>query len=326
MTTLVTGATGHVGTALVQALLQEKRRVRVFVRDHGHLLDGLAVERVEGDIRAPEDVRRAVEGAQVVYHLAAHISIVRGEERLIEACNVAGVKNVVRACLDAGVRRLVHFSSIHAFSGRPVDGLVDERRPLVNPWDIVPAYDRSKALGEREVQAGVLRGLDAVIVNPTAVLGPPDHRPSAMGQVLLDIYRRRLVGLVGGGFNFVDVRDVVAGAMAAEARGRRGHRYLLSGHWMSVQKLAGIVQAVTGVKAPWFVCPMWLARATAPFAEAYADVAKKPARFTSSALHALRNHRQISSQKAQEELGYRARPTRETVADTFDWFREAKVI
>lgn len=326
MITLVTGATGHIGMALVQALLQDKRHVRVIVRDHGHLLDGLDVERVQGDIRAPEVVRRAVEGVEVVYHLAAHISIVRGEEGLIEECNVAGVRNVVRACLDAGVRRLVHFSSIHALSERPAAGLVDEGRPLVNPWDIVPAYDRSKALGERAVQAGLLRGLDAVIVNPTAVLGPPDHRPSAMGQVLLDIYRRQLVGLVGGGFNFVDVRDVVAGAMAAEARGRSGHRYLLSGHWLSIQELAGIVQEVTGVKAPWFVCPMWLARATAPLAEAYADVVKQPARFTSTALHALRNHRRISNRKAQEELGYRARPTKETVADTFDWFRAAKVI
>jgi len=119
---------------------------------------------------------------------------------------------------------------------------------------------------------------------------------------------------------------VVAGAMAAEARGRTGHHYLLSGYWLSVEQLARIVEEVTGVKAPRFVCPMWLARAAAPFAEAYASALNVPAKFTGTALHALRNHKIISSQKAQDELGYRARSTRETISDMFDWFREAKII
>jgi dihydroflavonol-4-reductase len=326
MTTLVTGATGHIGVNLLRALMREGRKVRAFVRSDVHWLDGLDVEIVRGDIRDAEAVRKAVRGAEVVYHLAAHISIIRGEAHVVRECNIQGPRNVVGACLDAGVRRLVHFSSIHALSVLPRGATVDETRALNSDLDPVPHYDRSKSMGEREVRAGIERGLDVVTVNPTGVIGPYDYRPSAMGSVLLDLYHRRLPSLVDGGYNFVDVRDVVAGAMAAEARGRKGERYLLSGHWVSTPQIGAIVEEVTGKRAPRFVCPMWLARTAAPFAELYAKAAGRPPLFTSAALHALRNHREISHKKATDELGYAPRPTRETIADTFEWFRDAKVI
>jgi dihydroflavonol-4-reductase len=326
MTTLVTGATGHIGVNLVRELLRRGRKVRAFVRNGQHCLDGLDIEVVTGDVRDAEAVRRAVRGAETVFHLAAHISIIKGEAHTVRECNVEGPKNVVAACLGEGVKRLVHFSSIHALSVFPRDGVVDETRPLTHDGEGVPDYDRSKAMGEREIAAGVERGLDVVTVNPTAVVGPFDHRPSAFGAVLLDLYHRRLPSLVNGGFNWVDVRDVVAGALAAEARGRKGERYLLAGAWRSIPEIAKMVHEETGRAPPLFVCPMWLARSAAPFAEIYAKAMKRPPLFTSAALHALRNHRHISHKKASDELGYAPRPTRETITDTFAWFREAKVI
>lgn len=326
MTTLVTGATGHVGVNLVRELLREGRKVRVFMRTDVHYLDGLDVEIMRGDVRDADAVKKAVRGADVVYHLAAHISITRGEAHIVRGCNIEGPRNIVRACLDEEVRRLVHFSSIHALSVFPRDGVVDETRALASDQEGVPHYDRSKAMGEREIKLGLERGLDVVTVNPTAVVGPHDHRPSAMGAVLLDLYHGRLPSLIDGGFDWVDVRDVVSGAMAAEARGRKGERYLLSGRWLSVRDLAGLVEEVTGKRAPRLVCPMWVARAAAPFAEAFAAALGKQPLFTSAALHALRNHRHISSKKAGDELGYSSRPTRDTVTDTLAWFREAKVI
>ena len=326
MTTLVTGATGHIGVNLVRELLREGRKVRAFVRNGGHCLNGLDVEIVTGDVRDAEAVRRAARGAETVFHLAAHISIIKGEAQTVKECNIQGPRNVVGACLAEGIKKLVHFSSIHALSVLPRNGVVDETRPLTHDGEGVPDYDRSKALGEKEIAAGVEQGLHVVTVNPTGVIGPFDHRPSAMGAVLLNLYHRRVPSLVNGGFNFVDVRDVVAGALAAEARGRKGERYLLSGHWQSVPALANIVHEVTGKRPPVFVCPMWLARSAAPFAEVYAKAVGRPPLFTSAALHALRNHRHISHKKATEELGYAPRPTPETIADTFAWFREAKVI
>jgi len=173
------------------------------------------------------------------------------------------------------------------------------------------------------VLAGLDRGLDAVIVNPTAILGPNDFGPSAMGRVLLDLYHRRLPALVGGGFDWVDVRDVVSGAMAAAAKAPRGERYLLSGEHRSVRDLAALVGDITGVRPPRLVSPMWLARVGAPFATTFARVAGRQPLFTSHSLHALRNHQLVSHDKATRELGYRPRPLVETLTAAYDWFRQA---
>ena len=304
----------------MRELIRRRRPCRALVHHNMRPIEGLPVERVSGDVMDPVSLERAFQGAEVVYHLAARISLIGGQDGLVHDTNVVGTRNVVAACLAAGVRRLVHFSSIHAFQQRPFDEPLDETRE--KSGDEAPAYDRSKALAEREVLAGVERGLDAVIVNPTGVLGPFDFEPSAMGQVLLDLHHRRLAGLVAGGFNWVDVRDVINGALAAEARGRTGQNYLLGGHWVSVVEVAETVRQVTGVAPPWFVSPMWLARVGAPFAVAFAKVRGTRPLFTSDSLAALRSNRAISFEKATRELGYSPRPFRETIQDSFAWFRE----
>jgi dihydroflavonol-4-reductase len=322
MITLVTGATGHIGLNLVRALLQQGRRVRALAHQNVNvtLLDGLDIERVQGNVLDPRSVRRAMEGVEVVYHLAALVSILQRDAPALARLNILGPRHIVAACIDAKVKRLVHFSSIHALSHLPADGCVDETRALVTDAQDVPPYDRSKAAGEREVQAGVARGLDAVIVNPTGVLGPYDYRPSAMGTALLEMRRGTLPAIVDGGFDFVDARDVSAGAIAAETKGRTGHRYLLSGRWISIKDIAMIVRSVTGAPLPRFTCPFWVARAAAPFIEAYANVRRQDARFTRASLHSLRCHRWISNEKAAKELDYQSRPLERTIADTLGWF------
>jgi dihydroflavonol-4-reductase len=231
------------------------------------------------------------------------------------------VRNVVSACLTTKVRRLLHFSSIHAFDAVPLDAAIDETRPLAPSTKKVMTYDRSKADGEREIIAGIERGLDAVVVNPTAVLGPFDFRPSPMGRVLLDLHFRRLPALVAGGFDWVDVRDVVDGAISASERGKRGDKFLLSGTHKPIAELAQMVESLTGTRAPRFVSPMWLARAGAPFAAAYSRAFGKEPLFTPESLHALRHHQQVSHAKATRELGYTSRPLEDTLRDTFAWFR-----
>lgn len=322
MNVTVTGATGHVGANLCRALVAAGHRVRALVHAGLRGLDGVPVEPVKGGLGDPAALVRAFSGSDLVYHLAARISIAPGDEHLVHAVNVDGTRNVVAACLEARVPRLIHFSSIHALSSHPTDRPIDETRALADGARL-PAYDRSKAAAEREVQAGVARGLDAVVCNPTAILGPHDYGPSPMGRVLLDLYHRRLPALVDGGFDWVDVRDVVAGAMAAAERGRRGERYLLSGARKSVRELAALVEELTGARAPRFVSPMWLARVGAPFATVAARVAGKEPLFTSQSLHALRNHLDVRHDKAARELGYSSRPLRETLSDTFRWLDEA---
>jgi len=326
MTIVVTGAAGHVGGNLVRALLARGSHVRALVHRDRRTLEGLDVETVEGDLGDPASLCQAFHGAEVVYHTAARISISMDEWPLLEQVNVVGTRNVVEACLECGVHRLVHFSSIHAYEQEPLDAPLDESRPRVCSPGCAP-YDRSKAAGEEEVRVGIERGLDAVILNPTAILGPYDFRPSHQGEAVLSIANGSLPALVEGGFDWVDVRDIVAAAMRAEERAPKGAQYLLSGHWVSVCEMAATIEGITGARTPGFVCPIWLAFLGVPFAAAWAWLTGKRALYTSASLRALRSSNQaISHERATRELGYQPRPFRETIRDTLSWFAEAGLL
>jgi dihydroflavonol-4-reductase len=320
MTAVVTGAAGHVGANLVRTLLADGVAVRAMVRGDTRAIDGLPVEIVRGDVLDPATLRAAFEGAEVVFHLASVITVAGDPRGVVRRTNVEGAGNVAAACRAAGVRRLVHFSSIHAFDARPRDGVIDESRDRTDETSDQPVYDRTKAAGEREILAAVERGLDAVIVNPTAVLGPFDYKPSRMGRVLRRLANGRMPALVGGGFDWVDARDVCAGALAAAERGRTGERYLLSGRWTTFTELAQVVSACSGTPLPRFTSPMWLARLGAPFVGAFSKPTGAEPLYTSESLHALRNHRHISGARARAELGYAPRPLEQTIADTLAWF------
>ena len=325
MITAVTGASGHIGGNLVRALLEEGRSVRCLVRDDLRALAGLPVETVAGDIFSPEALARLFDGADTVFHLAGRISIVGAEGGLVERTNVTGVRGVVEACLQAGVRRLVHVSSIHAFSTHPNDRLLDETRELaLGPEHMT--YDRSKARGQLEVLAGVKRGLDAVIVNPGAVVGPCDFKPSRMGEVFLDIYHRRLPALLDGGYNWVDARDVVRGALAAERQGRTGECYLLTGHWVHICEVSALIGQLTGRRTPQAATPLWLAMAASYVAQALGRLQGRTPKFTPGAVRSIQMHRYISHAKATRELGYQPRPFEDTVRDTLAWFAEAGML
>ena len=280
---------------------------------------------VEGDISDPPALRALMEGAETVFHLAGRISIVGSEGGLVEKTNVGGVRNVIRACREARVRRLVHCSSIHAFDANPNDQIVDETRTLaLGPGHA--AYDRSKALGQQAVLDAVKAGLDAVIINPGAVVGPCDFKPSRMGAVFLDIYHRRLPMLIDGGYNWVDARDVAQGALAAEKKGRPGEAYLLTGHWVHICEVSRTISRLSGRKTPQIAVPIWLAAAASWFSLGWGRVRGTMPKFTPAAIEAIQSHRYISHEKATRELGYTPRPFEETVRDTLEWFRQAGML
>lgn len=322
MTVLVTGASGHIGGVLVRAMNAQQRRPRVLVRNDTDAIEGLDVERVNGDVLAPDTLETAMRGVDVVYHLAARISIDGDRDGKVFETNALGTRNVVEACLKSGVKRLIHFSSIHALEAAPLDSDLDESRPFADGPG-APAYDKSKAAGEREVLEGVSKGLDAVILNPTGVIGPYDFKISQMGQVFLDLAHRRLIALVNGGFDWVDVRDVAETALRAEHLGKSGERYLLSGHWASIRELAEAAQEATGIPAPRMTSPLWLARMAAPFAMQYSRMLGKNPKLTPDSVSILRCGKNIRCDKAKCNLGHSARPLRETVHDIYAWFRSA---
>lgn len=323
MTVVVTGANGLVGANLVRTLLEEGRSVRALVYKDRRALEGLEIEEITGDVSDLDSLCRAFEGAVVVYHLAAYVSIHMYEWPICRAVNLIGTRNVVDACLQTGVRRLIHCSSLAAFEQKPLGVPVDETRGLIAVESQEhPPYDRSKAGGEIEVRKGIAKGLDAVIVNPTAIVGPYDFRPSHFGKGIMDFLNRRIPAGIAGGVDFVDVRDVVIGATRAEKMAPSGEQYLLSGHWHSITELFKMMAEISGVAGPRLQIPMWLARLVLPFVPYYDKLRGNTPRLTRATLLELQSNKNQNHEKATRELDYHPRPLYETLADTINWFRK----
>ncbi len=321
MVVVITGASGHLGANLVRALLENGRHVRALVHKDRRALTGLDVETVAGDICEPDSLYRAFNGAETVYHLAANISLMMNDWTLVKKVNVDGTQNVIDACVKCKVKKLIYFSSIHAIEAAPDDTVINETCSLAESKDC-PPYDLSKAAGERLIRSAVDRGLNAVIVNPTAIVGPYDYQPSHFGSVLTAIANRKLPALIKGGYDWVDARDVARGAMDAEAKAPAGAKYLLSGHYVSVSDVAAMIETITGSPTPQFITPMWLAQASAPIVTCFNRVLRRRQYFTRVSLRALRSNRYISHEKATRELGYNPRPFRDSLVDTLRWFQK----
>jgi dihydroflavonol-4-reductase len=326
MIVAVTGANGHMGANLVRALLKENATVRALVNTKRKSLEGLDIRMVQADIRVPYSIHDAFKGVDIVFHLAAIISLSMDGWPALEAVNVVGTRNVVNACLKCGVQRLVHFSSIHAIDQTPLNRPVDEKRPLIDS-QTCPPYDRSKAAAEREVREGIEQGLDAVILNPTAIIGPNDNQPSHLGAVLLALAQGKMPALVEGGFDWVDARDVATASIEAGKKAPTGAKYLLSGHYASITDLAAIIEDITGVPKPRMVFPAWLASTGAPIITTFNQLTKNRPLYTRASVRALSNcNPDISHERATRELDYQPRPLRETIADTLAWFQENRIL
>jgi len=315
----VTGANGHVGANLCRSLLAEGHQVKALVHQNINSLNGLDLEIIKGSLGDLNSLRNLCKGAEIVCHLAAMISIDGQKNKLLEV-NVEGTKNLIKVIQENGVRRLIHFSSIHALSHFPLDQPMDEKRPLVMEgptW-----YEITKSKAEKIVMDATKNGLDAVVINPTAVIGPYDFKPSLVGTVLIRLYNKSLPALVPGGYNWVDVRDIVRGVISAIDKGRKGERYILGGKWVSVLDLATILENVTGKKVIKFMIPTQVAKIGVPFIKIYAKITGQEPLYTFESLRTLRDvNKMISYEKATAELGYSSRDFEVTIRDTVEWFK-----
>ena len=320
---VVTGATGHIGNVLVRELLREGERVRALIGPSRNTapLEGLDVEKVEGDVRDLNSLLKAFKGAHLVYHLAAEISTVPGRNKLLQEVNVEGTKNVMEACLKSGVKRLIYTSSVSVFS---LDSGKSVHEDLfIDPHSLSGEYDKSKAFATLEVLKGTEKGLDAVIVCPTGVIGPYDFKPSEMGRFILDFLMGKIKAYVEGAYDFVDVRDVARGHVLAASRGQKGGIYILSGERLTIGALLSMLEEVTGIKAPSLRVPKSLALLSAKLALPYYSVTGRRPRFTPYVIRTITSNIRVKTSKAREELGYSPRPLKESIRDTVKWFRYA---
>lgn len=320
MISVVTGGSGFVGANLVRALLERGDHVRVVDIGKTEALEGLDVEYLNADVVDAAALEKAFLGADTVFHLAAIISIVGDPDGKVHRTNVVGPRNASRAALKCGAKRFVHCSSVHAYDLERCGPELTESSARAT-MDYCPAYDRSKNAGENQVRDAIAEGLGAVIVNPSGIIGPHDYEPSRMGELLLQLRERELPVGIRGGFDFVDVRDVVSGILAAEARGRTGENYILSGHRVSGKELAEVAERITGVRGPRISMPISIVNQLAPLFLRFTPGGETPL-ITPDSVHAVKYSPSICHHKASKELGYNARPIFETIRDTYAWFDE----
>ncbi len=315
----VTGASGHVGNNLCRKLVSEGHTIKVLVHDDPDDLDSMNVKIVHGSILDKNILDELCKDTDIVYHLAAIISVDNRNKDLIYATNVNGTQNLVDSCFKNKVKKLIHFSSIHVLNPFPLEKELNESREYVDMPEMV--YENSKTESEKIVMNAAKKGLHSIILNPTAIVGPNDFRPSYFGKALIRIYKNQLPMLVPGGYDIVDVRDVVNGAILASKKGRSGERYILSGKWLSIKDLSTEISEISGKKTPQLLAPLFLAKIGVPFMRVYAALKKEEPLYTKNMLDILKlSHQNISSKKAAKELGYKTRSLVETLSDTFEWF------
>ncbi len=321
---LVTGATGHIGNVLVRKLLERGEKVRALILpgESVESISGLSVEAVEGNVLNLDSLYKSMQGIRGIFHLAGVISIMPGSNEIVRKVNIEGTKNILLVARDMLLEKFIYTSSIHAIQ-RVEDGIIDETLPF-DPNNPYGEYDRAKAEATLEVQKAAQAGLEAVIACPTGVIGPYDFRGSLMGNVIRTAAEKKPTLYVDGAYDFVDVRDVVNGLIAAAEKGRCGESYILSGQRISVRYLLETVREITGKYFFKMKVPFDLAAFAASFTPMYYSLAKTSPRFTPYSLEVLRSNSNISHAKATRELGYQPRPLYESIHDAIKWFLEKK--
>ncbi len=308
---LVTGGTGFIGAHVVRALLAEPDvEVRALVRPASDTrnLDGLAVQRVVGDLTDASSLRAAVAGADVVFHVAARYELGRRDHGLTMRSNVEGTIALMRAALEAGVERVVYTSSTAAVGAAGRDGVPVDESQWLRPAEAAGPYEASKLQAERAVHALIAgEGLPAVVVNPTAPIGPLDWRPTPTGRLIRDAALGRLPGYMrSAGLNIADVRDVAQGHVLAWRRGRVGERYILShrdGN-LTMREIVGRAAAAGGRRPPWLPVPYAVALAFAHADERLISrVRGRAPRAPIAGVRLARRRLWFRSDKAVRELG-----------------------
>jgi dihydroflavonol-4-reductase len=323
MRALVTGGTGFVGAAVARALLRAGWQVRALSRPESDRrnLDPLALEVVIGDLADPGSLERAASGCEALFHVAADYRLGARDPAPLYRTNVEGTRAVIEAAQRAGVARMVYTSSV-ACVGLPADGTPGREDAPVSLADMVGHYKRSKFLAEQVVRELAQRGAPVVIVNPSTPIGPGDIKPTPTGQMVLDAATGRMPAYVDTGLNVVHVDDVANGHLLAYERGRAGERYILGGTDMTLREILTAIAQLVGRPPPRIRLPRRALLPFAYFAEFAAGLTGGSTRLTVEGLRMARKRMFFSSEKAQQELGYRWRPPGEAFSDALDWLRQ----
>lgn len=323
---LITGAAGHLGSALVYRLLELGKNIRVLVLlDEKNIPNG-DIEVCYGDVCNKESLTTFFDNPQhkdlVVIHCAGIVSISSKYIQKVYDVNVTGTKNIVDLCKEHMVKKLVYISSVHAIPERPKGEIIYEVNEF-NPNDVVGLYAKTKSEATNYVLEAAKQGLNASVVHPSGISGPFDNGRGHLTTLVIDYYKRRLTSGIDGGYDFVDVRDVANGIIACCAKGRSGECYILSNKYFSVREILYMLHKITGKKEIKIFLPFWFVKLTASLAEIYYKILRQPPLFTAYSIYTLNTNAIFSHEKATMELGYTTRDMEETLSDTIKWLKKS---
>jgi dihydroflavonol-4-reductase len=321
---LVTGASGFVGSAVARTLIAAGYRVRTLLRQTSKRVNlaGLDLEIVEGDMCDPAAAKRAMAGVRFLFHAAADYRLWARDPEEILRNNCEGTRLLMQMALAAGVERIVYTSSVATIACALDGGQADETMRL-SQSSAIGAYKQSKVAAERVVETLICQnGLPAIIVHPTAPIGPRDQKPTPTGRVIIEAASGRIPGFVDTGLNLVHVDDVASGHLAALRLGKPGDHYILGGQNVPLAEFLHQIAVRCGRRPPRLHLPRQLLYPCAMVSEAVAHLTRREPFLTLDGLRMSKHQMFFSSAKAERHLGYKARPYPEAIEDALAWFRD----
>jgi len=322
MKKLVTGATGFIGSAIMRELIKDGEDVKVLTRKTSNTsnIDKMDVEIVNGDIRDSDSIKKALKGCDTLYLTAAYFAHWAPDPKMLYEVNVGGTKASLKAALEVGIEKVVYTSTNNAIAASGPVPANEER--TFNYWESGDHYSMSKYIAENEARILITKGLPAVIVNPTLVIGINDINPTPSGQMIIDVVKQKMPGYIDGGVNIIDVEDVAQGHILAANKGKVGERYLLGNINITVHDYLKLVAEIAGVKPPTIKLPYRVALALGHILEIGANITKKPPIVTASEVRIGKMTEWYDCSKAVNELGLPQTPIEMTIGKALKWFKE----
>ena len=320
---VITGGKGYVGFALVKELESRGEKMRLLLRTDSPYFDGIDCEKFMGDVTDPEQLEKAFEGADTVYHVAGIVDITGTKDKQVWNVNFEGTKNVVAACKKCGVKTLIFCSSVDAIPASDDAEVITEISKF-NPDLLEGAYAKSKASASQYVLDNADENLKVCVVHPSCCIGPYDNNNTSSVSTMLTLYLKGLfpVSLGFGGYNFVDVRDVAKGMIAAAEKGENGECYILSGYAHTLDEFIKTLASVCGKKAPKIIISKSMIVKLLPVIEKSFDILKLPPLLNDYSIRKLCENCNFSFQKAKNALGYNPLTLKESLTDTIRWMKE----
>jgi dihydroflavonol-4-reductase len=323
MKAFITGATGFVGSHVARFLAEQGADLRLLVRSSSRAdnIAGLKADRVLGDLRQPDSLKKAMEGCEFVFHVAADYRLwVRDPQEMYRA-NVEGTQAIIRAAQESGVRRVIYTSSVATMGFTQSGHIADENSP-VTLEDMVGHYKRSKFMAEQIALEAGRSGANVVVVNPTTPIGEQDIKPTPTGTIIVDFLKRKFPAYVDTGLNLADVTEVARGHLLAMERAVPGERYILGGENLTLKQILDKLAALTGLPSPSMKVPHAVALGFAVFDQFFTGVIRgKEPRATVDAVRMGRKKMFASSAKAERELGYKVVPVESAIGRAVNWFQ-----